>query len=297
MAAPPVVDLRRREPVTNSGLSPISVEGLPLGLNKIKATAIQQRRLTNCPLPAVMAAMANACSAKIVRMFQETSGVVKSWFDGEKENARFMTNRIIQVQFRTGSIRVSSVLYFDSFGSPRFARSTDTGAGWVSYLEKAYVVHRAQHRYENLDMDSSNALSVHQVMIDLLGRYDKIELETVVVTKKGKQVVTAQGDVWKNLNENLETTEVYDDLSGDKLESSLEKRLRKVKIKATVATTPAHEELHTRLGLVGQHTYAVISYNDSRDRITLYDAMRGEIKEVSLDDFKIAFDGLYQATE
>lgn len=292
----PVIDVRRREPITDSGRLPISTGGLPLILTGIKPTNVRQQRLTNCPLPAILAAIANVCPAQISRMIEERPSVVKSWFNDETENARFMTNRIIKVQFRGSFVRVSPVLYLDFFDKPRFASSAD-GSGWVSYIEKAYVVLRGQHRYENLDMNSANPISVHQFVSDLFGNYDKVELETIVKIKKKKEVVTAQGDVLKNVDEFRNTDNFFDDLTGTKLEAALETMLRQVGKRATIATTPEHNDLHTSLGLVGSHTVAVLSYNDKKNRVTVFDAMRANTLEITLDDFKIAFDAVYQATE
>jgi hypothetical protein len=264
-------------------------------------------------LPAIIAAIANACPAQIIRMFEERSPrVVKSWFDDEPEPAkgRFLNHRIIGVQFRSSFVDVSPVLYLDFFKKPRFAFSTD-GAGWVSYIEKAYVVLRGQHKYENLDFGSNNPPTVHQFLSDLIGNYDKIELETIVRTVRGREVVTAQGDVFRNVDEYRNTPPVFftnerdepnflrtvEDLTGRTLERPLEVMLRQVNTRATIATTPAHNDLHTRLNLVGEHTLAVLSYDDTRNRVKLFDAMRGNTLEIELDDFKIAFDRIYQARE
>jgi hypothetical protein len=299
----PAFDIRRREPVTSSGRIPISTVGFPLFLGDINPLNIRQQQIANCPLPAIIAAIANACPAQIRGMFGERQRVVKSWFDDEKETERFRTNRIIKIQFRGTFVEVSPVLYVNAAGTPRFASTTD-GAGWVSYIEKAYVVLRGHHIYENLDFQSANPLTVHQFVTDLIGNYDKIELETIVRIIKKKEVETRQGDVLKNVNADRNSAPVFpedlkfvDDLRDRQLERALEVMLRQTARRATIATTPVHNEIHTRLNLVGEHTLAVLSYNDKRNRVRLFDAMRGNELEIELDDFILAFDSIYQATE
>ncbi len=303
----PVIDIKRREPVTDNtfGRLPISTTGLPLILTGINPLDVRQQRITNCPLSAIIAAIANVCPAQISRMLEERPSVVKSWFNDESEpqKGRFLTNRIIKVHFRSSFVEVSPVLYLDFFNQPRFAFSTD-GAGWVSYIEKAYVVLRGQHRYENLGFKSANSPTVHQFLSDLVGNYDQIQLETIVRKVRRREVVTVQGDVLRNVDESKNAAPVFpedlrlvEDLRGRTLEKSLEAMLRQVTKRATIATTPEHNDLHTRLNLVGSHTLAVLSYDDKRDRVELFDAMRGNILEIELDDFKMAFDSIYQAVE
>src|SRR5688572_25946678 len=104
---PIVIDIKRREPITNAtfGREPISIEGLPLTLTGIDPLNVRQQHISNCPLPAIIAAIANACPAQIIRMIEERPSVVKSWFDDEQQptKGRFLTKRIIRVWFRRSS--------------------------------------------------------------------------------------------------------------------------------------------------------------------------------------------------
>ncbi len=73
--------------------------------------------------------------------------------------------------------------------------------------------------------------------------------------------------------------------------------LKKAKTRATIATTAADNELFPKLDLTGLHTLAVLSYDDSSDKVKLFDAMNNMTLNIKLDDFKLAFDGVYQAIE
>ncbi len=131
MAPAKPIEIRRREPVTDSGTDPLTTEGLKLFPQAPNPENVRQKRIENCPLAAILAAIANACPAQIVKMVKERPSVVKSWFDGEQEKQRFLTNKIITVFFRDHFVDISPVLYLDFFKQPRFAASSDGGC-WVS---------------------------------------------------------------------------------------------------------------------------------------------------------------------
>ena len=153
--------VKRREPTTKRSRT-MKDKSLPLfPKRKLNFRNVKQQLIKACPLPAAIAAMAHVCEKQIKSMIKEQPGTlssksveVKSWFDGEREMKRFSARRLIRVQFFGWSVRISPYLYFDGLGHPRFAFSDDS-AGWVSYIEKAYVVLRGNHIYENLDANDA----------------------------------------------------------------------------------------------------------------------------------------------
>jgi hypothetical protein len=160
-----------REPIPKGLKVPLVVEGLKLFAEKIDALKLRQAGLVNCPLVAVAAAIAHVCPAQIKQIITEKEVDVQSWFKDEVGTKRIDNKRLIIVHFTKIALAISPLLYFDYFKQPRFARSTD-GAGWISYIEKAYAMRRGDSDYANLNA----GLGVGLVMSDLVGTHHKMQI-------------------------------------------------------------------------------------------------------------------------
>jgi hypothetical protein len=198
---------------------------------------------------------------------------VKSWFSGEKETYRFGNTRLITVRFTGASIDVSPVLYFNFFEAPRFALSQD-GSGWVSYIEKAYAVLRGTHAYERL-----NNLDPGLAMFDMVGLHHKVEIDDA-----------DHATLFRNTNEVKDASSITD-LDSRNIAKELGNLLADSKRRATIATTPSSPGFD----LVGDHTYVVLSFDASTKRVRLFEAMRASEPVLTLDEFRQAFDAVYQA--
>ncbi|GJL61844.1 MAG: hypothetical protein NPIRA04_04980 [Nitrospirales bacterium] len=247
---------------------------------------VRQRGIAGCPLPAAVAAVTRSCPQQLQAMVQETKGQsLVSWFDDETPRTRFTANRMITVKFHGWSVRLTPFLYFTSGNRLRFASSTD-GAGYVSYIEKAYVMLKGAHRYENLDaFKAANPLTVSRIMIDLVGPINKIDF-----------ALNGTGEIFQNLTKPRETIPAsrVKRVTTTLLRTFLKKaNPTHLHPRATIATTRDSGPLLRQLNLVGFHTYAVLSF--SNDRVRVFEAMRGTERTLSLHNFRRAFDTVLQA--
>lgn len=318
--------VRLVEPVTLSKVdgsfstrAPTLVTALPMFVGNPPGPSfgqLRQQRITNCPLVAIMAALARASPKRVmamVRVRTVTEGEqVESWYQdhvdekGERvpvpvpKAGVFAVEKVFTVRFQKQSIDISPMLYLDGERKPRFALSKD-GAGWISYIEKAYVVYRAQGLYENLNFEGIfNPLTVERMMEDLVHEFDKIKFTDGGGTlfrdldpqNVDPQRYPSQKIEGKQEQPGPDTFELKEQksLKATKLREAVKAMLLVVKTRATIATTPSSGNLH---GLTGDHTFAVISFG--RDRVQLFDAIAGAVKVLSLDDFIEAVDSLYQA--
>lgn len=275
------------EPIA-SPMAPILSAGLKLFDGEPAATSVRQQMLTNCPLPALLAAMANGNKSGLKKMVQERNAPAQSWFYGRPVTSagKFQVSRIITVHFQHASVEVSPLLYVNNLMKPRFTFSeTATTAGWASYIEKAYVNYRAAHTYENLNLLSTrNPLSVERIMEDLVHDFSKLEIGV------------NGGTLLRDLEEGGEGgfgTSDFADYGKDGLKKKLIDMFKLAKERPTIATTPSSASNHGALNLVGSHTYAVLRYADGR--VTVYDAMRVREHKLKTSDFIKAFDALFQA--
>ena len=288
--------VKRREPTTFRSKKMLD-KALPLfPKGKLRFNKVNQQLLRGCPLPAVIAAITRVCEKQIRGMVQIQPGTfsrnsvkVTSWFDGEKERKRFTANKLIRVKFFGWSVRLSPFLYFDGLGHPRFAFSDDK-AGWASYIEKAYVMLRGNHVYENLDaVDSKKPsrsrkpqapLSVQRIMIDLVGPIDQADMTTF-----GKEELVLDID-----------DPSVGGFSQKLTKSRLKKILKQSNRYATIATTPSTSADASKHGIVTFHTYTVVSSNGKT--VKLYNALPTIGKrepKISFNDFWKIFDGVFQA--
>ncbi len=155
-----------------------------------------------------------------------------------------------------------------------FARCTD-GSGWASYIEKAYVMFRAQHTYEQMDTSSgSSPVTVDQIFYDFVGRYHKI------------QWIQGRGggapDVFLNNSPGLARG------NADYTRTYLKNFIAKCRYYPTIATTWSRPS-----NLIGDHSYVVTGL--SGDRVKVWEAMRDSSKTVRLRDFFDEFDTVYRA--
>ena len=284
------------EPTTSTSMAPITTSPFPLFKGDPTALEVRQQRLTNCPLPAVLAALAHACPRQVQQMIIKRDAPTKSWFYNKPLTSLgyfdFDSNYIVKFQHK--NVDVTPLLYLDGGNRPRFGKST-TGSGWVSYIEKAYVGYRGRWHYENLDLlDVPNPVLVERVMEDIVFEFDSI---TIDGDRRGmllQDLESASLDPPEDEKESFGTL-MWQTLDRKQMRRFVRKFLGRAGRLATVATTDSQNPIHSTVGLVGNHTYAVLNYSSRLDKIRLFDAMHGSPVKLTLRQFISAMDNMYQA--
>lgn len=273
------------EPLPGEGfgkLAPMITSPLPL-FKGGRPQAVRQQKLTNCPLPALLAAMANANPGRLRTMVQQKryGTARKAWFldkEALKSNPQcFEVKDVITIQFQHQTIEMTPFLYADAKNKPRFGLSTDD-EGWVSYIEKAYVMYRGDYKYENLNFLNGrpDAIAVERVIEDVAHGFDKLDLDDDVFYEDFDPV---SFDPPPGQAETFQSTS-YRDLPTRGAEvRKLKQVLKNVKKRATVATTH-------------NHTKAVLDY--ANGKVTMFDAMRSQTFKLTVKQFLGQHDAVYQ---
>lgn len=280
---------------------------------------VRQKLITNCPLVALLAALAHAMPSRLLRMismeklatprmthFQEVQPLPPQPAHlAPKPGPRAETDpgieidTIIKVQFPKKLVEISPRLYLESNSSdqtkiiPRFGAATD-GTGWVSYIEKAYVVFRAENLYRNLDLlgQTATPLSVERVIDDIAFDFDLFDLETHELWKD-PEFISSNPPKKADPRTNIIPNDIFQvDDEEVQIESFKHKGfMRKLSdvlaehhIKATLATTD-------------NHTLAVVDFRRVKGggMVTLFDAFRGTtLPPITLSDFVARHHRVYQ---
>lgn len=271
------IELIEPDPVFRHAVTLREFVGPLLGGQNVPAPEdVIQGLIGNCPIAAVLVAMAHATPSAITGMITERTAVVRSRRRSDPAGQfPWRTNRLYTVQFRRGSpARISTLLYHDSTGGLIYAHSPN-GVGWVSYMEKAYAVFRGANSYNRLNDTTSLAQppSANQVMEDLAGPFDLVDLagdrvyphnapDVALTTQHLRQVLTRAGQRPK---------------------------------RPTIASTPPGA---TPPGatIFRNHSYAVLGFR--RGRVQLRNPHGGTGAEVSLSlgDFRQQFIAVLQAS-
>jgi hypothetical protein len=161
------------------------------GKGAIKMGDIKQGEITNCPLPTILAAMANTAggSNKIRSMISTHQGTVvtdlameSEYTSGKIEHQKVSSSRYFKVVLNDGKTHEISDVFFmnDSDGKMGMADGpslTYMGAPnmviWGCVIEKAYA--KAKGGYNEIDLDGN--LSVSDVWRDVASKsYDILDL-------------------------------------------------------------------------------------------------------------------------
>jgi hypothetical protein len=233
---------------------------------------VKQGALNNCPLAAILVAMAHATSAVLSGMITEQAATVQSRRRSDPAGQYpYQSSRLYRVQFRSGSLQtVSSMLYY-AWGRVAYAHS-DAGVGWMSFIEKAYAVFRGSNSYNGLNTATQVGPppSANRVIEDLAGPPDIADLVG------NRMFVHGSADVALT-NQNLR------------------QMLARADGRATIAASPA-QGIPTGIGILHNHTYAVLDVN-RQGRVLLRNPHGGQGASVdlSLSDFRQAFIAVLQA--
>jgi hypothetical protein len=140
---------------------------------------VVQGALNNCPVAAILAALAHVAPETVSGMIARRSADVRSRRRSDPPDSfPYRTDRLYTVQFLGGHpVQVSSFLYYTG-GVIAYAHSPENRAAWMSYIEKAYAVFRGGSSYNRLNTTTQlgQAPSLNQVMEDLAGPYDFADL-------------------------------------------------------------------------------------------------------------------------
>jgi hypothetical protein len=282
-----------------------------------KAQSVTQQLINNCPLLALLAAIAHADPSRLFRMIHY-NGLPKPrkvMFIG-RDVHNTPTKYFITVKFQHRAIEITPWLYRNDVMQPRFGFADDgvwpdTGAGWVSYIEKAYVVHRANGRYDNLNLseDQVDALAVSRVVEDVANDYDKLQIDGPLGTLDGRTgtfftdlepvspdptpgareaFVSAATDARGRILRDRRGRPLVQDFRGRNAMTNMRSRAREMLQQATTRPTIATDFNHTK---------AVLEFRNGM--VTLFDPIPNHVPRtptMSLDDFMASHDGIYQVT-
>jgi hypothetical protein len=166
-----------------------------------------QGNLNNCPVAAILAALAHVAPETVAGMIARSTAEVRSRRRSDPPDSfPYRTDRLYTAQFLGGHpVQVSSFLYYTG-GVVAYAHSPESRAAWMSYIEKAYAVFRGGGSYNRLNTTTQlgQAPSLNQVMEDLAGPYDFADLaenlwyrhnsDSVALTDRDLRQMLAQAD-------------------------------------------------------------------------------------------------------
>jgi Calpain family cysteine protease len=250
-------------------------EAAPLFKKKPKPDDVVQGRLGNCPLHAILVAMAHAKPKELSQMINPTSVTVISTLADDKK-FRKQTDVLMTVQFRDAKpIEISTLLYRNPVdaegdgGDLPYAHS-DNGVSWVSFFEKAYVKLRAKNSYVILDKNGGN---VRQIMTDVAGPFLHVDL--------------LRGSVFTPEDGSVKEKDLSDKLLGNILKAAKQHPT----IAASLDEAPGDK-------IVSDHGYGVLGFDGKRVHLRNPWGPNQPNPEVflSLADFKKNFEAVIQAT-
>ena len=160
---------------------------------------VVQGALDNCPVAAILVALAHVAASSVAGIVQRSAADVRSRRSSDPPDSfPYTSSRLYTVQFRAGSpVRVSSFLYYTQ-GGIAYAHSREDSASWMSYIEKAYAVFRGGNSYNRLGRTTHVGLppAVNRVMEDLAGPYDYADLvENLMYRSGAESSVLADADL------------------------------------------------------------------------------------------------------
>jgi hypothetical protein len=228
----------------------------PLFEKDPQAADVIQGSIANCPLAAVLAAVAHTQPTLLKGMIgEQTVDVVSK--DKSDPTWSVKTNKLLTVQFRKGSpVEMSRLLYHNGENDLVYARAS-RNVSWVSFIEKGYAVLRGGNSYNGLnDTTTLNGPpTANKVMEDVVGAYEY----TAPAATADKDLLAI---------------------------------LARAKTKATIAASQA--TLPDESPVVANHGYAVMGV--SGNTVLLRNPWGGESadKKLPLKDFKTAFQAVLQ---
>lgn len=277
------------EPVPGSEnfgkLAPMLVEAGPIFIGEPKPKSVRQQRLTSCPLPAVLAATAHADPSRLYKMIHYTgySKPRTAWFRGKalpQGGETLESAKTMMVYFQHRTVEITPRLYADDFAKlprPRFAMADD-GSGWVSYIEKAYVVYRGNYEYRNLDFlgEAAEKLTVSRICEDVWAEFDRLDIDDGILHLDDE---SDSFDPPPGYVEAFEGEKMERIIGRQALRKKVVKYLSRAAKRPTIATTV-------------DHTLAVLGL--SGGEVTLFDCMRSSEVSMSVREFIATHDAIYQ---
>jgi hypothetical protein len=254
-------------------------EGLPAPYPlRPRTTDVVQGEIANCPIAALMVAMAHARPANLSQILgQHHPGPLLSKRRDE-EIFRYWSDAYYDVVFpgRATATRITPFVYYDD-GQVKYA-STPSGPGWPSYIEKAYAVFKSGGgqggsggSYNRLNEKTSltDPPGLGEVMQELIGGFDVLDF-------KGNQFIDARR------NARPMTAADIAAVAG------------RAGRRPTVA--PSISNGAERFGspaVISSHGYAVLGY--AAGKVRLQNPHGGPEQMISAANFRHAFQGIWQA--
>jgi hypothetical protein len=237
---------------------------------------VVQGAIAACPIAAVMTAMAGARPANLGRILGPPQNDDVFSKRRDDEIFRYWTRFYYDVTFpgRGSPTRISPMVYVQD-GAVQYA-SSPGGAGWPSYIEKAYAVWKSGGGqggsggdYTRLDLQISLTAppNLGQVMRDLIGPFD-------VLDQDGNQFIDAQRNARP--------------LRPGDVAAVAARAGRRPTVAPTIAAGA------DRFGLVSSHAYAVLGFR-AGVRVRNPWGGPGATSTISVAIFRQAFRGMWQA--
>jgi hypothetical protein len=271
-SAASVVELVEPEPVFGQPAA-LHAVNLPLFAGDPGVPAaedVMQGALDNCPVAAILAALAHVSPESVGGMIARSTADVRSRRRSDPHDSfPYRTDRLYTVQFRGGHpVQVSSFLYYTG-GAIAYAHSPDDRAAWMSYIEKAYAVFRGGDSYNQLGRatQAGQALTTNTIMEDLAGPYDFADMEENRLYRSGSESAPLSDAVLRDM-------------------------LAQAGHKATIAASAGSGVPEN---VVPNHAYTVLGR--SRNTVSLRNPQGGSdaVVTFSFDQFKTIFRAVLQA--
>jgi hypothetical protein len=276
----------------------------PDGKPSIRTEEVRQGHLANCPLPAVLAAMAHVEWSR--RLLDSMIGTRQVRVVAHRKPApyescpsgsppakgeTYVGKQLVTIKFRrrlspsasTGarpgflskivegnSVHVSRALYYQvDLGDELFYASSSRGALWPSLIEKAYAIGRGNNSYEGLD----RFLYPHLVEAFDGGADVPVGLDPL--------------DVLKDVADTQSEARAIGGLGKPALRAILGQHGSR----PTVADT--RDDFEAQGLLIPDHTFAIVGFSKPTDTVTLFNAAGGITQQIDLALFRDRFDNVF----
>jgi hypothetical protein len=250
-------------------------------------SSVRQQGIANCPLPAILAALGRTCPREVRGMIVHDRDQPYQSTLGQRPGSG---PSVFRVTFRGlgRTITISPRLHYPrplnaqhrvapELRNVVFAWAGD--GGWVSYIEKAYVVWRGGNRYENLDVNADNAPTVDRIMFDLAGRFTKIEFDQRTIFHNQRP-----GDESVDCRRSSANRPCFVNVTSTRLRAILQQ----ASTSPTIATTrPSPQKL------IPEHTYVVTGLSTTGVRVQQF-MNDSPPQTIRLADLHREFDAILQ---
>lgn len=251
-------DVSTKQNIGQPVLLPLTVALFDQSTNKPAPTEVIQGFILNCPLGAVLMAIAATKPNRISSMISETVGQVESVARSAPNKVIATTKRIIKVTIPSGTqITTSSLIYQNPGVNNATVKSTSppemifahtagnpvSGSSWVAFIEKAYALAK-QNPTNGFGYNSLDHPDPGEVMLDFVGNFQHVDVPNKQVFPKGGGQATTSKK-----------------LTDPQLDQHILGIVNTAGAKAAIACTIDNP---THATLFGNHCYAIVSFSGGK---------------------------------